>query len=162
MKIVINRCFGGFGLSPLAIKRLAELNGRECYFFTNRDPESGEINLRQHFPTSIDEIGTSLFFSAFDIPNPDEAIPDLGGSAWARMTSEEKAAHNALYSKHSLNSRPEDRADPKLIQVIEELGKAANGRCSDIAIVEIPDGVSWEIDEYDGNETIDEVHRSWR
>jgi len=33
MKIVINKCYGGFGLSPLAIKELAKLNKKKCYFF---------------------------------------------------------------------------------------------------------------------------------
>ena len=28
-------------------------------------------------------------------------------------------------------------------------------------IVEIPDGVQWEITEYDGKECIKEKHRSW-
>jgi len=32
-KIVINTCFGGFSLSPKAIKRISELKGKECYFF---------------------------------------------------------------------------------------------------------------------------------
>lgn len=33
MKVVINKCFGGFGLSPLGKKRLAELQGRKCFFY---------------------------------------------------------------------------------------------------------------------------------
>jgi len=42
MKVAINACFGGFGLSPLAVKRLAELQGRECHFFVlNRKIDGG-------------------------------------------------------------------------------------------------------------------------
>ena len=33
MKVVINTCFGGFGLSNKAIKRYLELEGKECYFY---------------------------------------------------------------------------------------------------------------------------------
>lgn len=33
MKVVINSRHGGYGLSAKAMKRLAELNGEECYFF---------------------------------------------------------------------------------------------------------------------------------
>jgi len=60
-----------------------------------------------------------------------------------------------------ISSRDIERNDPILIEVIEELGDEANGRCAELKIVEIPDGVNWEIDEYDGVEKIDEVHRSW-
>ena len=48
-----------------------------------------------------------------------------------------------------------------LIQVIETLGTEANGRFSKLSIVEIPDDVNWQIDEYDGMESVEEVHRSW-
>lgn len=33
MKVVINKCYGGFGLSPKAEKRLGELMGKEIYFY---------------------------------------------------------------------------------------------------------------------------------
>jgi hypothetical protein len=48
-----------------------------------------------------------------------------------------------------------------LIEVIEELGDAANGDCAELAIVEIPDDVEWEISEYDGREHVAEKHRTW-
>ncbi len=54
-----------------------------------------------------------------------------------------------------------DRSNPRLISVIEELGDRANTEWSKLAIVEIPDDVDWYIDEYDGWESIHEVHRSW-
>ena len=28
-------------------------------------------------------------------------------------------------------------------------------------VVEIPDDISWEISDYDGWETVEEIHRSW-
>ena len=52
-----------------------------------------------------------------------------------------------------------NRADPILAQVVEELGKKANTRFSDLMIRELPAGTKYRIDEYDGNEavvTIDE------
>ena len=55
----------------------------------------------------------------------------------------------------------EERTNPLLIQVIEELGERANNRFSKLEIVEIPDDVKWQIDEYDGWESIHEVHREW-
>jgi len=55
----------------------------------------------------------------------------------------------------------EDRSDPDLIAVIEEMGDAANGWAAEIGIVEIPDDVKWHIDEYDGIEHVAEDHRTW-
>lgn len=54
-----------------------------------------------------------------------------------------------------------ERDDPILIEVIEELGEEANGACAELKIVEIPDDVKWEIEEYDGIEWVSEVHRTW-
>ena len=54
------------------------------------------------------------------------------------------------------------RDDPKLVACIEELGRAANGEFAELAIVEIPDNVQWTIENYNGNEWIAEVHRTWR
>ena len=47
-----------------------------------------------------------------------------------------------------------DRADPILVQVVEQLGKKANGMCASLAIVDIPKGTAYRIDEYDGNESV--------
>lgn len=54
------------------------------------------------------------------------------------------------------------RKHPKLIEAIEKIGEdAASGELAMVRIVDIPDDVEWEIDEYDGIETVHEVHRSW-
>jgi hypothetical protein len=54
-----------------------------------------------------------------------------------------------------------DRSDPDLIAVIEEMGEKANSWAAEIAIVEIPDDVKWHIHEYDGMEHVAEDHRTW-
>ena len=53
------------------------------------------------------------------------------------------------------------RSHPLIVQVVEELGGAASGRCASLEIVEIPDDVEWEIAEYDGYERVAEKHRTW-
>lgn len=54
------------------------------------------------------------------------------------------------------------RNDPALIQVLLTLGERANDKYSRLKIVEIPDGISYSISEYDGMEWIAESHRTWR
>ena len=54
-----------------------------------------------------------------------------------------------------------ERNDPILVHVVETLGAEANDRFAKLRIVEIPDDVNWEISEYDGMESVEEVHRSW-
>ena len=46
-----------------------------------------------------------------------------------------------------------ERHDPDLIAVVEALGKEVNGSFSDLAIEEI-DGDMYDIEEYDGKETV--------
>lgn len=54
------------------------------------------------------------------------------------------------------------RAEKRLIETIEILGEEkASGVLSNIVIVNIPENVDWEIDDYDGMENIEEVHRRW-
>lgn len=55
-----------------------------------------------------------------------------------------------------------DRTNSKLVDVVEKLGKEANGFCASLRVIEIPDDVKeWYIDDYDGIETIHEKHRYW-
>jgi hypothetical protein len=60
---------------------------------------------------------------------------------------------------HRYNDK--DRTDPKLVEVVEKLGDRANGSCAELRVIEIPNGIDWYIDDYDGMETVREKHRSW-
>jgi len=54
------------------------------------------------------------------------------------------------------------RQHPVLIEAIEKVGEEkASGGLASIKIVEVPDGIEWELDDYDGIETVHEQHRSW-
>lgn len=48
----------------------------------------------------------------------------------------------------------QNRADPILVQVVEELGREANGPYSELIVQEIPMGLKYRIEEYDGMESI--------
>ena len=143
-EVVINNCFGGFSLSPEATLRLYELGAKiditpvEEYWKADRDPESicgYARNLREwreYLANPEEGKRKGIFVSVI---SPDE--------------------------KYVLCARDIKRDDPLLIQVIEEMGEKANGACAELKIVEIPADAAWQIDEYDGSETVREPSRSW-
>ena len=130
MKVVINTCFGGFGLSPLAVKRYGELKGIPLYMYAEYGGHLRQVSYDKEPP---------FVPYYYTIPNLTE---------WQ--------------DEYCFHERDIPRDDPILIRVVEELGDKANGEYAKLSIIEIPDEVDWEISEYDGNESIEEVHRSWR
>ena len=64
-------------------------------------------------------------------------------------------------TKSYWHERDLERNDPILVKVVEKLGKKANGTYADLEVVEVPDDVSWYVEEYDGIEWISENHRTW-
>jgi hypothetical protein len=80
---------------------------------------------------------------------------------------EEKTEHFTLFYKNEIQDGNLfwegyiERNDLDLVAVVEELGENANGRHSSLAVIEIPDGVEWQLMEYDGREWIAEKHRTW-
>ena len=62
-----------------------------------------------------------------------------------------------FFSEHDLL-----REDPVLVAIVEEMGEKSWNRFSALKVVEIPDGVDWYIEDYDGMEHIAERHRTWR
>ena len=82
--------------------------------------------------------------------------------------SKEKSQHFSLIGynyfvkgQEDWYDRHIDRDDPVLVEVVEVLGEKANGSCADLKVVEIPDGIEWQLEEYDGNEWVAEAHRTW-
>lgn len=71
-KVVVNRCFGGFGLSDAAIRRYAELKGLTLY------PENGPYGFIQYWTSQ--EKDDSIYDG--DIPRDDpalvQAVEELG------------------------------------------------------------------------------------
>jgi hypothetical protein len=138
MKIAINRCFGGFGISHKAVMRYAELSGITLYPFTEKRDSKGTLDWDHFEPYNNQKNILSIFYSTKPLGNDGSYADD---SWWSE--------------------RDIERNDPVLINVIEEMGQGANGNHAKIEIIEIPDDVNWQIDEYDGQESIHEVHRSW-
>jgi hypothetical protein len=133
MKVVVNRCFGGFGLSMKAQREYLKRKGKEAYFYKM---EGATKYVR------IDDVDRKpwLFCTVTE---------DMGKEA-------SDLPDDAYFSHYNV-----ERTDPDLIAVVEELGDEANGEHARLEVVEVPDGIAWELEDYDGNETIEEVHRSW-
>lgn len=85
----------------------------------------------------------------------------LSDKAINRLSEITGKSREQCVNDYDFGFEKETRIASELIQVIEELGEDASGTCAKLVIVEIPDDVIWEIEEYDGWETIEEVHRSW-
>lgn len=141
MKVVINKCFGGFSLSEKAIRRYAEIMGKTIYF------ENYE-----KYP-DMKELGTFWLVPPEQRPKPIEN--------WINAPLEDRQAYNKAHEELTIGTREFDRHDGILVQVVEELGDEANGRYAKLEVIEIPDNVDYEISEYDGMEHIAEKHRTW-
>ncbi len=138
MKIVINNCFGGFGLSEKAMRAYFAKKGRNVF-----------------------KSGDGLSTTYFDAPVPKEfELPE--GELFMRRGHPEYERYHSWYEEHVLSDRDIPRDDPDLVAVVEELGSdVASDAYGRLVVVDIPDGVQWQIEEYDGSEHVAEVHRTW-
>jgi hypothetical protein len=139
MKIVINRCHGGYGLSHEAVMRYFDLKGITVY------PEKN----------------VSWAFWTYWLVTPEHQVEKKDTEAFYSMSMDERRAYNQTLSDQTFEENCIDRDDEVLVQVVEELGESASGDYAELAVVEIPDDVEWEISEYDGREHVAEKHRTW-
>jgi hypothetical protein len=131
MKVVYNNCYGGFGLSHKAVMRYAELKGMKVYPFVTRDGWYKDHKQPEYVPYVVVPGARDPSIIHYSLK------PDWTG------TNED----------YWLCYRME-RDDPILVQVVEELGEEADGHCAKLAIEDVPKGMKWKIDEYDGNESV--------
>jgi hypothetical protein len=119
MKVVLNKCFGGFSLSEEAVLWLRE----------HGDPEA----LKGHFKGEI--------------------------------YVEDGVTHTVNWDSafgYYVHSEYSERNNPLLVECVEILGsKVASGKFAALVVVDIPDDINWDIDDYDGVETLHESHMSW-
>jgi len=143
MKIVLNRSYGAFSLSPAAICRYFELLQIPVYFYLqvkykNRDRydewrlvSTDELSAEQSYLKTNTNYGISF-----------REIPD---------------------NFQHINVAAIDRTSDALVQTVEELGSKSYGKYSYLEIFDIPDipREDYYIDDYDGMETVHEKHRTW-
>lgn len=135
-EIVVNRCFGGFGLSNAALKKLVMVDSKSVerysiqkYYGLREDPE-------REFKQDFSE--------------------DLGDGFYGH-----KYNYGTVAKDRTIYSFAGPRDDKDLVAVVKSLGAAANGYCAELKAVTIPDDVEWQIEEYDGREWVSEKHRTW-
>jgi hypothetical protein len=141
-RIVINACHGGFGLSIDAVQRYLELLG---------------VPVWSEFDGRFKSLGLVTYWLV--PPGPDRV--EVEPKNWHSMSTAERQAHNKKYSDQVFQERDIARDDPLLVKTVLELGERANGRHSELKVVEVPGEIDWQIEEYDGKEWISEVHRTW-
>lgn len=139
MKIAINKCFGGFDLSLVAQKMYCEKKGLGFFPYEQIKYSFKDGKNEYEHVSDLNKDGMGVHISNSFLGEKCEKIPR--DSYW-------------YYGDI-------DRTDKDLIETVEALGTSASGRLGNIQIVNIPDDIVWEIDDYDGVETVHEVHRSW-
>lgn len=127
-KIILNKCYGGFDLSKKAYELYAKKKGLELYAYINCLENEGKYKYSD---------GSDFFMTYF--------TKDFGNNV--EISKED-------YKKYVLYLSETAREDKTLIEVVEELGKKASGRCGELKIVKIPDNAFFIIDNYDGIETL--------
>jgi hypothetical protein len=137
VKVVVNKCYGGFGLSDEAIKLYAAKKGIVLY------PEADRYHTICYYTVTEED-------RVVPLPEP-----------FMRNSLADRQAYNITYRDQTLMDRDIPRNDIDLVAVVEELGSAASGDYANLQIVIIPDGVDWEIDEYDGMESVVEPRITW-
>ena len=138
MEVVVNRCYGGFGLSSKALKALIDL-------------DSPHIN-----PMTVEDYCSN---SDVEAVKKEFTVPLEDGYYGHRLYGTILKDNFIFGINRECDSS--FRSDPILVEVVKELGEESFGHYAKLEVVEIPDGVSFCIHEYDGMESIHEEHRSW-
>lgn len=148
MKIVVNKCYGGFSISLEALKELVKRNAACVESCTPKHYYGGD-NDKYHRKDEWEQKWNEDF----------KRFEDIGDGFMADKRRQYNVYKDGLL--YSLKSRYDMRTDKDLVDVVEKMGEAANGWAADLRIVDVPDNIQWEIDDYDGIETVHELHRSW-
>ena len=147
-KIILNKDYGGFGLSYAAYKLYAKKKG---------------INLFVYERAAIKDGYDGFTYKKVDKPSNDFSAYYTNKDFGDVVILDDVKVSKDFYETYSLNLNRDMRADPTLIEVVEELGSAADGWAAKLVIVEVPDEVAadYEIDDYDGFETLHQKVQVW-
>lgn len=144
MKLVINACNGGFGLSVEAVLLYSDLKNLNIHAYNRVDDKENGVRFYKQISCSNYLEGPFIYYTKGPI--------DLSLS-YKEITKE--------LSEKSFEPDYIPRHDEMLVKAVEELGSKANGLYAELKVIEIPDEVSYMLESDHGNEWIAEVHRRW-
>ena len=137
MKIVLNECYGGFGLSYEAKALYLLAKGQTPYFYADVSSYNDYKKIPRYQLVSLKD------------------IPKLNHVLFIYCTSTYQGDVIDDYPKDVISDTALERTDPDLVSVVEVMGsKAASGRYAHLVVEELPDGSLYKIDEYDGIESL--------
>lgn len=149
-KVIINKCFGGYGFDPFTVQKYAEEKGIQLYWYKrNFDFKIGNMEesmVKIPFYMIMRDDGMRMEYIAYTKDMGNEFVRD-----W-----DDKSVEACEFG---IGNDDDSRTDPVLIGVIEKYGKQNTHCCHAPTVVKVPDGVEWMIEEYDGFETLHEKHR---
>lgn len=138
MKVILNKCYGGFGVSQKGYELYAKKKNLSLYMYKRSNDDFMIFE-----KISKDE---NVFLTYYFTVDMGESFSIHSMKNWNGIT---------LYLDES------HRTDSVLIEVVEELGKEASGEFADLQIVEIPDDLKYEVIDHDGIERLCEVGKTW-
>ena len=144
MKIVINKCYGGFSISVEAAKMMAKLGDKQA------ELELNEWNKKQAW---LDYFKAKGVWPK-DCPQNEIRYLEISAKYDSPATFHGYGYVDGFDGGYS-------RTSETLVKAVEKLGKKASGQHASLEVIEIPDGIDYYIDEYDGIESVHENHRSW-
>ena len=139
-KVILNKDYGGFGVSAKAHKLYAERLGKELFYYVGQYEKPYVVYKKVSYEEFIIKKNSLFYFYSFK---------DLGDEITRDIAREDDDSILDLDEHH--------REDPLLIQIVEELGEEASSWAATLKVVEIPDELAngnYMIDDYDGIEIL--------
>jgi hypothetical protein len=135
MKIVISKWFGDFGLSHQAVMEYAKRKGIKLWSVDYGTYRTYYREDPAKYPSKPPAI--------YPFDKLQQKVPDVPRDVYFYPWDIE-------------------RDDPDLVAIVEADPKAAGSTRANLRVIEIPDGVEWEIDGEDSDrEWVTEKHRIW-
>lgn len=135
-EVLYNNCYGGFRFSALAIKKYLEIVKPELKVYAYREKY---------------DLNKTVYTRENNIQNNPEAVlttKDLGDQY---ISSDYTPLPGQIYLENYCYGSI--RTDKNLIKIVKELGDAANGTYSELAIAQVEG--KYRICEYDGAEWVE-------
>jgi hypothetical protein len=137
MKVILNKCYGGFDVSDECYGLYAKKKGVKLFRYV----DDYGMNLKKISDGNAGMNSIAYYF-----------VRDYG----------EFLHRDDIDWDDYIYLGREHREDPILIECVEELGtERASGRFGELVVVDIPDGMDYVIDEYDGIETLHQRVEEW-